>query len=313
MLLLSFLKEAMYVNLNQFHRLVTHEDGIYYHLHKTLGISVLSHFAYRTFAFAKFGTMGFDGSWTTLFWIFVHAALHVSSFEFILPSRRNKVYNIIWHEMRWHSMIFAYRSIVLMLLMWFSMNSIVAAHIVAYARGPIVIATMMFADYATWYYKTIDAVEKSDSTMRGNPYPSYIPQNAIKFHNMFYSVSQALATSNILYRGFDTVFLQLLAIQTAPFGMTLVKKGVFKQAGWHWTYTLALLMSYLYGYIIPNEPTRMFYWTTVAIFCVSRFKFHTNKYVLWIAAVVLQWYIMHANVDIYENLLHHSISALVWK
>lgn len=313
-MVLTFLKEALFVNFKQFRRLVTHEDAIYYHFHKTMGAGVLFHFAYRIYNFVKYGEMGFDGSWGTLCWILVHAALHVSSFEFILPRKRNKVYNVIWPEMRWHSMIFAYRSVVLMFLIWLGLNSYLSAPFIAYIRGPIVIATMLSADYATWYYKTIQtSVEQSDSTMRGNPYPPYVPQGVITVHNTFYSLSQALATANILYRGFNMVFLQLLAIQTAPFGMTLVKKGILKQAGWHWTYTLALLSAYLYGYATPSELTHKAYWTSVVLFCIARFKFNMNKYLLWSMAIAAQWYLMYTDTDFYNNILFHSGTTLIWR
>lgn len=312
-MLLTFFKEALYFNLLQLHRLVTHEDAIYFHLHKTLGASVLGHFAYRIYNFTKHGEMGFDGSWKTLLFIFVHAALHMSSFEFVLPSRRNKVYNVIWPEMRWHSMIFAYRSVVLMFLIWMGMNSYVSPHAIAYIRGPFVIATMLCADYVTAYYKRTDKLEASDSTMRGNPYPQYVNRHAITIHNTFYSLSQVLATANILYRGFNEVFLQLLAIQTAPFGMTLVKKGILKQAGWHWTYTLAILTSYLYGALTPSEATQRVYWFSVLAFCVARFRFNVNKYALWSTAIAVQWYIMYSNDEMYNNIVYHSTTSLVWK
>lgn len=313
-MLLYLVKEALYVNFWQFRRLVTHEDAKFGHLHKILGSLVLYNFGYRLWKFVSTGEMGFDRSFATLFWIIVHASLHVSSFEFILPSKRNKVYNIIWPEMRWHSMVFAYRSLILMFFMWLSMNDMVLSHqAVAYLRGPIVIATMAAADYATWFYKSKSLVDQTDSTMRGNPYPPYVPSLAVAVHNMFYSVSQVLATANILYRGFNAVFLQLLAIQTAPFGMTLVKKGILKQAGWHWTYTVALLINYMYGHMVPDDLTHVSYWTTVVVFSIARFRYNVNKYVLWSLAIAYQWWQMYHNADVYNNLLYYSRTMLVWK
>lgn len=257
--------------------------------------------------------MFFDNSWFSLICIAIHAMLHVSSFQFILSTKRNKVYNIIWPEMRWHSMIFAYRSIVLMFLIWLCMNAYLHPAVVVYLRGPIVIGTMMCADGITAFYKSRNMVDNADSTMRGNPYPPYVPAYAIKMHNMFYSVSQVLATANILYRGFNTVFYQLLAIQTAPFGMTLVKKGIMKQAGWHMSYTLALLSSYWYGWMIPHDYTRYVYWGSVILFCVGRFRYNMNKYLLWSAAIAVQWYMMYMDTRMYEQIAYYSDSTIVWK
>ena len=106
------------VVLSQVHRLITHEDRHIMHIHKTLGVLVLGHIFYRMNLIIKLGDSGLAASpWTPL-WLVIHALLHVSSFQFRLPSKRNRTYNIIWPEFRLHSMIFAYRSILSVLLMW---------------------------------------------------------------------------------------------------------------------------------------------------------------------------------------------------
>lgn len=276
--------DLFYVNPWQWHRLFTHEDSKFYHAHKLLGVGVLLHFMYRMYAFWVYGNMGFDGSLGTLFWIFVHAMLHMTSFQFIIPSRRNKTYNIIWPEMRFHTMIFAYRSIVTWFMMWMAVRGWISLELEHYARPVIAFATMGAADYVTYYYKHVEEkVDKDDSTMRGNPYPSYVPGWYVKVHNYFYSVSQVFATLHILNsRIMDSVFLLLLPIQTAPFCMTLVKKGILKQGGWHLYYTLALLVNFIYA-IWHDDTMKVFSYGSVFAFyfVVSRFVYGVNKYAIW--------------------------------
>ena len=282
------IKDSLYVNPQQSHRLVTHEDAKFAHAHKILGVLCLSHFFYRMYQFATQGPQFFDKSLYTLGWIVMHAGLHVSSFEFILPSRRNKTYNTIWPEMRWHSLIFAYRSIAAMTVLWAQANGYINDHITMYLRSFIVIATMLAADYTTQHYKKKGAVDAKDSTMRGNPYPSYVSPRFAKVLNLFYSTSQAFATMVILSRGSESVFWLLLPIQTAPFLMTLEKKGIINQAGWHFWYTLAIAFTYVYNMKLPDECVLLetYRWLTL-LFCVGRFYCNMNKYFLWSSLIAV--------------------------
>lgn len=278
------LKDCFYVNLFQSKRLVTHEDGRYYHLHKILGILSLAHFIYRLFMYTKIGKLGFEesDSWM-LFWILVHSSLHVSSFEFLLSRRRNRVYNIIWPEMRWHSLLFAYRSLLVMLITWLYESGMVGYHIM-YLRGLIVIGTMLCADYVTKYF------EADSTTMRGNPYPHYVPIWFIHAHNTFYSMSQIFATMNMLFKGKNLAFLSLIPIQTAPFCMTLIKKGIITQAAWHMYYTIAIGINYYYALYDQSNIEWFKYLGMMLIFC--RFVLRINKYVLWGAVVLFQAYLL---------------------
>jgi hypothetical protein len=91
------------------------------------------------------------------------------------------------------------------------------------------------------------------------------------------------------------VLFVLLPIQTAPLLMTLVKKGVLRQAGWHLWYTLALAATYAmvvatttaggdHGGALATSPLT---WARtaglVATFGVLRLALNVNKYVLWTA------------------------------
>ena len=272
-----YAKDALFINPRQAHRLVTHEDTRFGHAHKALGMIVLGHFVWRLFCWYNIGHLGFAGAPGMPGWLLVHAALHVTSFQFVLPMRRNLVYNIIWPEMRWHSLLFAYRSLLVMLLIWAEQTGWVPLYMDVWLRGTIVIGTMVCADVVTRVYK-------GSPTMRNNPYPAYVPPSVARIHNTLYALSQLFATLNMLYRGHDLVFLTLIPIQTAPFLMTLEKKGIINQMGWHFWYTVAVGISYVYGLThmaIGNTVTPI----AIAV-AVARFGFRANKYVLWILVIM---------------------------
>lgn len=293
-MVLQEVASALYVNPRQIHRLSTHEDAHFFHLHKIFGVLALVNFGYRLHSWLRYGHLGFDASFWTLGWICAHAMLHVSSFEFIIPNRRNKVYNVIWPEMRWHSLLFAYRSLLVMLIMWLY-ESGTTGDWIQYARGAVVILTMVGADYATKYYKS------TDTTMRGNPYPAWVPPAVVKGINTFYSMAQVSATMNMLFRGKSLAFMALIPIQTAPFGMTLVKKGIVNQGGWHITYIIALLINYFYAMGDGIEVTSLKVLTVA--FAIARFRFHVNKYILWGVIIAYQWYLLCCHKGWYMDMV----------
>ena len=87
----------------------------------------------------------------------------------------------------------------------------------------------------------------------------------------------------------------LLPIQTAPLGMTLVKKGIITQAGWHLWYTLALLMNYVHGYFVVHEVSRHMYWSCALGFAFLRFRYRVNKYILWVCSIIILTCMYHTN------------------
>lgn len=257
-----------------FKKLFTSEDANYGHMHKTFGTLCLVNFIHRLYNFISLPdhSLGFNiNSYTFLYTICVHTLLHITSFQFILSPRRNAVYNIIWPEMRWHSLIFAYRSIIAMGLFYMKKY-----YIFGLSRFALVIFTMIMADVTT----KLLPPSNNTTTMRGNPYPKDTHQSIIKNINLFYSISQVFATLHILFAPSpDYIFLTLIPIQTAPFGMTLQRKGIISQYGWHVFYILAILSNYIYATVNIYKATTM--WFYMILFSVLRFKYKHNKYVLW--------------------------------
>lgn len=306
------IKDTLYINPFQVHRLVTHEDGIYFHAHKIFGVLGLGNFLYRMANHALYQTMGYSTSPWTFFFIMVHAMMHITSFEFLIPSRRNRTYNIIWPEMRLHSLIFAYRSIILMAILYLSWWQVIPTSVTVFARGPLVLCTMITADQVTEYYKRVAMIQHDETTMRGNPYPSYIPSQITRWYNLMYSTSQVFGTMNILCRDFGSIFLVVFPIQMAPFGMTLVKKGILTQAGWHFWYSFAIFASYWYATTMTRSATdglEWFYMSGVFFFCISRFAFHVNKYLLWGTIIATQMWLLRTHPPFYAAIEKHGIRA----
>lgn len=273
--LMNALKDVLTFNVYRFPRLFTHEDAAYFHTHKLMGAFCLAHYVVRVGLFMMYGSSFFERDWSSVATLLPHFLLHVSSFEFHLSTRRNHTYNVIWPEFRWHSMIFAYRSLLTMLAVIYLpdwMHRVV--------RSAIVMVTLVTADAATHYYKKRNLLESNDSTMRGNPYPKYAPEAFKRSLNLFYSVSQVFATMTMLCRAPDLIFMTLIPIQTASLLMTLVRKGFITQAGWHLYYFLGLGLNYVAVLKIRATGNSILSGCVLG-FCVLRFGFRVNKYVLW--------------------------------
>jgi len=161
----------------QLRKLVTKEDGKYYHVHKILGILSLGHYIYRFMETFQYGHMRFDDSWCTLICIIIHTLLSCSSMIFHLPTIRNPTAPMIWPEFRLHSIIFALRSLIIMFLHWFSLRYDVIKMLGL--RAAVVLLTMVFADEAT------RISPPQGSTMRVMPFPSFISENSITKINFF--------------------------------------------------------------------------------------------------------------------------------
>ena len=129
------------------HKLVTKEDGHFGHVHKIIGTAALAHYAYRAYLLITTGSMQFDAGLFTLCCILLHMLLSVSSFIFKIPNNRINSAPMIYPEFRLHSIIFAYRSLIVMLLMWASKRWDTVLPL--YFRGVVVMLTMVAADSVT--------------------------------------------------------------------------------------------------------------------------------------------------------------------
>jgi len=58
----NILKDCLQFRLHNTYKLVTMEDGHFFHIHKILGIMAMIHYCYRFIQWARVGTMGFNDS-----------------------------------------------------------------------------------------------------------------------------------------------------------------------------------------------------------------------------------------------------------
>ena len=139
------------VRTENFMKMITKEDGHFFHIHKIIGMLVLTHYIYRFYMVLTTGSMQFDSSLFTPYCILLHMLLSGSSFIFRISEKRIQSAPMIYPEFRLHSIIFAYRSLIVMLLMWASVYFEVP--FLLYLRGPVVLVTMVLADVVTNAYK----------------------------------------------------------------------------------------------------------------------------------------------------------------
>lgn len=284
-------------NFYNIFKLYTKEDINYYNIHKILGGITLTNYSYRFYLWYNYGEMFIKPDIFNISLIFIHALLSGSSFIFKLSSNRIKITPIIWSEGRLHSIIFAYRSIIIMYIFfiyWYTQYELLN-----YLRGIVVLSTIVCADNITDYYKlNIKTLDKNDSTMRKMPYPSYIPVKIMNNLNIFYSVSQIFATMRCIFAtDIDRVFIILFPIQIAMFLMTLAKKNIITSAGWHLWYTIALLTNYyipLYPNKIPYDIyEKIIFFSLSLFFIIFRLKYNYNKYYLWGSIVFIHWILLY--------------------
>jgi hypothetical protein len=223
---------------------------------------------------------------TSLFLIYTHALLSVSSFIFHIPSKRNPSKPMIYPEFRLHSILFALRSVIISSLYYYNSHYI-------YIIG-ICYLTFISADIISYYYK-----ENNGTTMRNMPFDSTIPievQNKITF---MHSCMQIGATVYML-GNIETAFSPLFAIQIAALLMTLVRKSIITSKMWHAVYSITLWVNMILfltlpiGYILINQ---IMYLNYKNIF----FHYKINKYIAWSINFSLYMIYKEYNIDKFLN------------
>mmetsp|Transcript_2717 Transcript_2717/g.7570 ORF Transcript_2717/g.7570 Transcript_2717/m.7570 type:complete len:408 (-) Transcript_2717:111-1334(-) len=207
-------------------KLVTHEDPN--HFHKFFGVLVLLNFIIR---FSMFGEadMGFKShpEWT-LPSLGMHTMLSYSSLIFKLPRRRIKAkpgqaggYRI-WPEYRLHSIIFASRSLLFLLLIFYEQQNGLQDKPLFWASGMIYYAALIAADVASWSVGR----EYKSPTVRGWGLPPII--------SFLFSAAQLSVYPlgfGVGPRRFGQVYIDLFIIQLNAFMMTLRRKNLAGDVG----------------------------------------------------------------------------------
>lgn len=236
--------------------LITNHDP--YHVHKSLGLLVLLHYAYRYYLVFAHGTAfpSEGGSSSPLLIldviaILLHGALSWSSLLLPLPERRNFIRPMIWPEFRYHSILFATRHVSCTVLglcgMWPSSDSGDGTTLArsCLVRGLIIIGTSHAASTITSRHG-----DRDRRTTNSMPYPAYVmpgQQSAIK---AAYATAQFGATVTcLLYDDPTLCFTPLLGIQMAPLLMTLVRKNKIGCGTYHACYSSCLFLGYAAVYV----------------------------------------------------------------
>lgn len=208
--------------------LFTHEDT--FNFHKMLGLSCLLSYAYR---FAQVGDsdMGFMSSNETLASIVLHMTLSVSSLIFKIPTKRTLSHYRIWPEYRLHSIVFAWRALLTMLVTW------VEGRLGMEPMYPIntLVALLCFtaSDYAT--YSVGEAASKSIRDLDVPPYVQFA-FSWIQFHGTFGCI--------LALRRYSTLFVYVWIIQLNAFLMTIQRKNLLSSATLQGVYGFMLTFGY---------------------------------------------------------------------
>lgn len=135
--------------------LLTHHDPL--HIHAILGMLSLIHYTYRVIMFAFYHTMGFDHSIYSFISISIHILLSISSLFFHVPSKRQQIGKpMIWSEYRLHSVLFALRPLLSLLVV-----AVFPRHMSIVINSSLVILTMAFADLASNYFQSKERTKLS--------------------------------------------------------------------------------------------------------------------------------------------------------
>lgn len=232
-----------------------------YHIHKTLGFLAVANFILRFYYAIIYGT-SFPPFETKVFScssVLIHALLPIASLSIPLPEKRNFTSPMIWKEFRLHSILFSCRhsilTIITLLELWptqleifknYKLYALFSESILKYIAiiSCIKIASIITAKYGDTEKRTTNAM----------PYPEHVTEYEIEKIKYEYAKKQFGATIMAVFSGELSAslnFAPLYAIQSAPFMMTLVRKGKCNSTHYHMVYSLTLIYPlYLYHVIL---------------------------------------------------------------
>ena len=248
------------------------------HVHKLLGLACLGHFLFR---FAKFPGafdlgFGITPPGTVAAWLCVHTLLSCSSLIFKLPSRRIKEGSRIWPEYRLHSIVFAVRSLLCMLLVLLERKLQCGPHYEVNAL--IVIGTMAAADAAS---RSVGDASRS-STIQDLAAPAPL--------RFFFSAMQFHATTGCLIglRTLSTQFVYLFIIQCTAFAMTLRRKNLVGHTPFVFAYFAALLFGFAVATADALSHDAFAMVNTIGnAAALARLGLRVDKYKLWVAVALI--------------------------
>jgi len=270
-------------------RLVTDHDP--YHIHKCLGAFVLLHYAYRLFLVCTTGDAfppSHSRSWQSV-GVVAHGLLSWSSLLLPLPTHRNFASPMIWPEFRMHSIVFATRHVVCTLLtlhrLWPTNLYLNVLLKMAIVGGVIKLASHITDQYGCRLNRTTNSM----------PYPATVTPSEQRQIKLYYARAQFGATVQAICQDATLCFMPLIAIQTAPLLMTLVRKGKITTRAYHIGYAVALVLGGIFN------PVRLFCESThrataIAFLLMTnpnwlRLRYQFSQFATWGAYFVLTGFV----------------------
>jgi len=299
-----------------------------YHIHKTLGLLAFCNFILRFYYAIAYGTSfpPFESKAFSCSCVLIHALLPIASLSIPLPDKRNFAGPMIWKEFQLHSILFSCRHVLLtvitLLELWPTQSlefsgisggtkcrkeiAIMSECVIKYL---IIIGVIKVAAVITEKYG-----DKEVRTTNAMPYPGYLTEYEKTRIKCEYAKKQFGATIFAVFSGelaSSLNFAPLYAIQSAPFMMTLVRKGKCETVHYHRVYSATLLYPlYLYHVILRGFYSQFADFVICYIYIFSytmRIKYSWNNMKMWAIAVPVIVMALNIIPDIEKKIIVDNI------
>jgi hypothetical protein len=248
--------------------LFTHHD--YLHLHTISGFLVIANFIYIFYNIVLYGS----GNYNVLLCA-NHSFLGLLALQFSLPTKRNFEKPMIWKEFRLHSILFTL----------YNFDYYIIKHFV-------IIITLYCADIITNNYG-----DNNYRTTNSMPYCDHLDINSINKIKISYTKKQFGATLFCILHSPDCNFLPLYGLQSAPFMMTLVRKGKIQTNTYHIIYSISLLLPFYLYFIFVRQLefsiSDIIFGIFYDIIFTLRCNYKINKYILWNIILPIFYYMCY--------------------
>jgi len=302
-----------------------------YHMHKTLGLLAFCNFILRFYYAIAYGTSfpSFESKVFSCSCVIIHALLPIASLTIPLPEKRNFSSPMIWKEFQLHSILFSCRhvlfTIITLLELWPTQSrafyrdtgdaggtkgeksiAIMLESVIKYLMiiGFIKVAAVITEKYGDKEVRTTNAM----------PYPGYLTEYEKTRIKCEYAKKQFGATIFAVFSGelaSSLNFAPLYAIQSAPFMMTLIRKGKCETIHYHRVYSATLLYpKYLYHIILRCFYSQFADFVICYIYIFSytmRVKYNWNNMKMWAIAVPVVVLALNVIPDIEKRMIVDNI------
>ncbi|KAJ1473981.1 hypothetical protein T484DRAFT_1834098 [Baffinella frigidus] len=227
-----------------------------------LGGLALLHFMYRWALLLATGNAFSPGEplGLSVASVALHMALPAVSLLLPLPAKRNFAAPMIWPEFRLHSLLFSSRHALACIAALAFGTTVAPASSTSFMAALSSVGCGMALNHATLLLATGATFLVGDlewRTTNAMPYPAGVTATEVAHTRRMYRGSQFFA-GGLVHAGDATLsFLPLLAIQIAPFMMTLVRKGRASPAASHCVYAWALWLNLVgLGAVLVHHPEK---------------------------------------------------------